>query len=151
MDMDVHMQIAEQPDNRANNHNSNMTKAEIEHRAVTHIKGKIIHVLSIYPKLMPSMLQVGIGPSISPGLWHPILEALISEGIVDRQEVGNTSPQGRYNKSTVLSLTPFGISLIAKANTNTDAQVSGKASPPNASGGYPTADELVVSREVGSG
>lgn len=69
-----------------------------------HIRAKIIHTLSIWPKLSPSMLQVGIGTALSPKLWHPILNQLISEGVVVRDELPAKSAAGRDQIYTILRL-----------------------------------------------
>src|SRR5436190_949296 len=77
------------------------------------IRSKILYVLSIYPKLSPSMLQVGIGPSISPTIWRPILTELVREGLVSKQEEERTSNNGRFHRYDVLSLTEVGRKLIS--------------------------------------
>jgi hypothetical protein len=70
------------------------------------IKLRIIAVLQIYPKLNASMLQVGIGPHIKPQKWRPALEALVSEGVVERTYFPMTTPGGTYRTISVLSLNP---------------------------------------------
>lgn len=68
------------------------------------IRERIIHTLSIYPRISPSMLQVGIGTALSPKMWRPVFEKLISDGIV--QQVINTSksPSNRDQSHTTVSL-----------------------------------------------
>lgn len=68
------------------------------------IEAKILHVLTIWPKLSPSMLQVGIGTAVTPKLWHPILASLIAEGRVTRREVQAKAPSGRDQTYVVISL-----------------------------------------------
>lgn len=68
------------------------------------ISSKIMHILSIYPKLSPTMLQVGIGTGISPSIWHPVLENLIEFGKVDKTQVMSHSPKGREQTYTIISL-----------------------------------------------
>ena len=65
---------------------------------------KILHVLSIYPKISATMLQVGIGTGISPDIWHPILERLIIDGLVDKKQVRVMTPKGRDQVYTIISL-----------------------------------------------
>ena len=65
----------------------------------------IIHVLSVYPIISPTMLQMGIGNSISPSKWRPSLEALIRADIVKRWADTELAPSGRHNNYTKLSLT----------------------------------------------
>lgn len=70
------------------------------------IREKILQTLSIYPRISPTMLQVGIGTSITPKMWHPILDSLIEEGLVKRearQAPNNVS--GRDQTYTIISLT----------------------------------------------
>lgn len=102
----------------------------IEARAVSRIKAKILHVLSIYPKLNHSMLQVGIGPSIAPDIWRPVLQALIAAGWVSYREVETTGPTGRSQNAGILSLTEIGLELTqlpSQARPNNNAQVNGEA------------------------
>lgn len=68
------------------------------------IRAKIIHTLTIYPKLMPSMLQVGIGTSVSPKLWHPILEKLVADGTIIKEELRAKSHIGRDQTYAILKL-----------------------------------------------
>ncbi len=68
------------------------------------ISQKIEHVLSIYPHLSPSMLQTGIGTAIPPAIWRPVLQRLISEGIVIESEEVRETPTGRHHLYTILSL-----------------------------------------------
>jgi hypothetical protein len=68
------------------------------------IRQKVLHVLSIYPKLNPSMLQVGIGTGVAPRLWHPVVDALIAEGLVKKYDIDTVTPTGRSQTSTVIAL-----------------------------------------------
>lgn len=68
------------------------------------LREKILHTLKIYTRLSPSMLQVGIGTAISPKLWHPVLEQLINQGEVEREEIHAKSHVGRDQVYTVLHL-----------------------------------------------
>lgn len=68
------------------------------------IRDKIAHVLSIWPKLSMSMLQVGIGTALSPKMWHPVLAKMIDEGVVIKQDVGASGPTGRYQNYVVIRL-----------------------------------------------
>jgi hypothetical protein len=77
----------------------------VEWKAVKKVLAdKIVHALTVWPVLSPSMLQVGIGTSVSPKLWHPILEQLIKDGVVKREEVRAKSPLGRDQVYIRLSL-----------------------------------------------
>jgi hypothetical protein len=83
-----------------------LSSAAEDYVAITqpHIRAKIIHTLSIWPKLSPSMLQVGIGTALSPKLWHPILNQLIEEGTIIREELSAKSAAGRDQVYTILQL-----------------------------------------------
>lgn len=70
------------------------------------IREKILQTLSVYPKISPTMLQVGIGTSITPKMWHPVLEKLIEEEIVQREtRSGTNNVTGREQTYTIISLT----------------------------------------------
>lgn len=66
------------------------------------IEDKILHTLSVYPRISPSMLQVGVGPSLSPVIWRPILDSLIMQGKVKREHIRRESPGGRTRTYEVL-------------------------------------------------
>lgn len=68
------------------------------------IRKKIIHVLTIYPKISVTMLQMGIGTSQAPKVWKPVLEAMIKEGSVKRQIISSVTPLERAQTYTILSL-----------------------------------------------
>lgn len=68
------------------------------------IQDKIMHTLSIYPKLSMSMLQVGIGTALTPKLWHPVFERLLKEGKITKQEItAHTPTTGREQVYTIVS------------------------------------------------
>lgn len=71
------------------------------------IRRRIINVLCIYPRISPSMLQAGIGPSTKAGKWRPILEQMIKEGIVIRDQKMAKAPGGVHRVATILSLNPL--------------------------------------------
>lgn len=70
------------------------------------IRERISHALSIYPKLSPSMLQVGIGTALAPKIWKPVLETMIKEGVVIKEELSAKTPGNRDLEYTILSLAP---------------------------------------------
>ena len=82
-----------------------------ENKHDTLIRDKIIHVLSIFSRISPSMLQVGIGPALPRALWNPIIEELIEEGIVQQETKVCNTPSGRSQNYKILSLTPKGMEL----------------------------------------
>jgi hypothetical protein len=80
------------------------------------LRSKIIHVLSVYPQLSPSMLQVGLGTSLPPNIWKPHLDELIEEGVILRTQRVVESPIGRAQNYVILE-------LAQKASNNNDQQV----------------------------
>lgn len=68
------------------------------------LRERILHVLGIWTRLSPSMLQVGIGPAMPPKIWHPVLNRLIEEGIVLREKQVARTPSGRDLEHTILML-----------------------------------------------
>lgn len=70
------------------------------------IRNKIVHVLTVYPKVSKSMLQVGIGTAVSPKIWHVVLDHLISEGRVQQEQLSLTGPTGREQTYTIIQLNP---------------------------------------------
>lgn len=69
-----------------------MQVASLGETAEDMIRARIAHTLAIFPKLSPSMLQVGIGTGLPPGLWHPVLDRMIHEGLVTRRQARATNP-----------------------------------------------------------
>lgn len=71
---------------------------------------KILHLLSIYPIISPTMLQGGLGPQMRPAQWRPILADLVTEGKVIESTRSMLTPNDRYNTYSRLSLpsTPIG-------------------------------------------
>ncbi len=68
------------------------------------MRAKILHCLSIWPYLNPSMLQVGIGTAVSPRIWHPVRDQLIREGLIVQEEIRTRSHVGRDQVYTILRL-----------------------------------------------
>lgn len=73
-------------------------------RSPEQTRQRIINILEIYPKLSPSMLQSGLGPHNKAANWRPILESLIQEGVVKRDQLSHHSELGRYRILVILSL-----------------------------------------------
>lgn len=84
------------------------------------LQERIVHVLTVYPCISPTMLQAGIGPSVKPEMWRPILEDLIAAGIIIREIDARTTPAGRSNVYTKLSLVDI-MEHLQKAATTTTA------------------------------
>ena len=68
------------------------------------LRVKILHLLTIYPIISPTMLQGGLGPAKKPALWRPVLEQLKAEGLVVETQESMLTPTDRYNTYTKLSL-----------------------------------------------
>lgn len=79
--------------------------AEHMHREMqADLQEKIKHILGIYPCISPTMLQAGLGAYIKPTLWRPVLEAFIKDGTVIESHINLSTPAGRTNTYTKLSL-----------------------------------------------
>ena len=68
------------------------------------IRENILHILSIFPTISPSMLHITLGGSLPTKVWKPILEALIQSKLVERNEHVAPAPNGRTRCYTLLSL-----------------------------------------------
>ncbi len=68
------------------------------------IATKILHILSIYPIISPTMLQGGLGPYMKPAQWRPVLADLITKGKVVETQESMMTPNERYNTYNKLSL-----------------------------------------------
>lgn len=66
---------------------------------------KILHLLSIYPVISPTMLQSGLGPTAKPAIWRVALEQLKDEKLVTEYYESRSTIHGRHNTYTKLSLT----------------------------------------------
>lgn len=65
---------------------------------------KIKFILTYFPKLSHSMLQVGIGMNVPSKLWRPILEEMIIEKEVKVENVSVITPTGRSQSFTIYML-----------------------------------------------
>lgn len=69
------------------------------------LREKILFGLAVYPFLSPSMLHVFLGTATPKSLWKDVvLEALLKEGLVCKDEVTLTSPHDRTQTYTILRL-----------------------------------------------
>lgn len=68
------------------------------------IRAKIIHILKIYPIISHSMLQIGLGSSLPPAIWRPVLYKMISDEEVMEDHLFMASPTGRQQTYTQLRL-----------------------------------------------
>jgi hypothetical protein len=66
---------------------------------------KILHVLSIYPRISLPMLQVAISTGAPPKLWKPVFDKMVVEGVVKIENVNSSNPSGRALTYRVISLT----------------------------------------------
>jgi hypothetical protein len=83
------------------NHDTAQLAAE---EYVKDVREKIIHFLTVYPKISPGMLQAAIGPNVAPNVWRPILAELVEQGIVDQVQQHAQLPSGRNTVHTIISL-----------------------------------------------
>src|SRR5690349_15361962 len=68
---------------------------------------KILFILDIYPFVSRAMLQVALSPALPPKLWGPILDALVSGGLIILEEHQKTSPNGRNQVKQVYHLPKY--------------------------------------------
>ena len=87
----------------------NVKNHETEAEAAEHyfIRQKILHVLSIFPALSPSGIQVAIGPYTQSVKWRPVLRQLVDENHVLQDEVSLEAPDGRVRTYTRYYLPTF--------------------------------------------
>lgn len=87
--------------NEAANTNESPSSAHEEvSLAMDDIRNRILHTLEIFPYVSRSMIQVALGPALSPKFWDSPLAALVDEGKVKVVETVVASPGGRaLNKS----------------------------------------------------
>jgi len=81
-------------------HNDENENNKTEHT----LREKIEHTLKVYPGISASMLQVGIGTSMPSDFWKPVLEKMIIEGVVVREEVAFATPSRAVRSYVKLSL-----------------------------------------------
>jgi hypothetical protein len=99
-------------------------------------RDRILHTLSIYPKISPSMLQIGIGTSVTATLWKPVLEDLIEEGLIIRSHMVAETPTGRMQSYVILERVQTksagaAAEGIAEAETTTRQSSKGDGSTPH--------------------
>lgn len=68
------------------------------------IAAQIKCYLEVYPVLSPTMLQAALGPQTKPGIWRPVLEEMVKNGIIVKDTVPVTTPSGRHRDFATLSL-----------------------------------------------
>lgn len=81
-----------------------LTEVEVEDDEFF-LKKRIISLLTIYPRLSPSMLQCGLGPHIKSLSWRPVLKDLINNNIVEQDQESHRTERGRYKTCIIISLT----------------------------------------------
>ena len=86
------------------NHELDPVDDFLEREMKLEIELKILHILGIYPIISPTMLQAGLGPSMKPALWRPVLLSLIANGKVIEDHESLLTPTERSNTYTKLSL-----------------------------------------------
>ena len=98
-----HVQVTNKP---AANGGSSSGGEPLESEGERFLADKIIHTLTIFPIISPSMLQAALGPGCAARLWRPVLQQLIDSGAVIQKEQVATTPTGRQNSYTQLMLSP---------------------------------------------
>lgn len=73
-----------------------------EVRPQQEVAGRILHILSIYPKISPSMLQIAL--NLPARVWQPVLNNMLEKKHVHRSHVVAETPAGRTHTHTILAL-----------------------------------------------
>lgn len=69
---------------------------------------RIVHILQIYPKVSYSMLHIALGPTITASAWRPILDEMVAENVVQIDTINRTTPTGRSQTYSIISLVSAG-------------------------------------------
>lgn len=71
------------------------------------IESRIAHILEVHPYISRSMLQVAIGPGLSPKFWDPVFQRMIESGTIKLAKTTVVSPGGRELVKEVYHLPKF--------------------------------------------
>jgi len=74
------------------------------YRELQLLRERILHSLEIFPFLSSSMIHMSIGTSTPRGLWKPVLERLVEDGVVLVTEIFATTPNNRTQTYTIFHL-----------------------------------------------
>ena len=71
---------------------------EVDLQVQEGIREKIVHLLSIYPLISPTMLQGALGPQVKAAIWRPVLTMMIEDGTIieEAQGLQNTYQTTQY-------------------------------------------------------
>lgn len=58
---------------------------------------RIKFIFELYPILSPTLLQAALGPQVPSSTWRPVLDEMLSNGIVKQETINRLSPAKRYN------------------------------------------------------
>ncbi len=61
-------------------------------------------LLQVYPVLSPTLIQALLGTRVRPSFWKPILEQMISEGVLVRSEVVTKNSWDQLHSYTCIRL-----------------------------------------------
>ena len=75
-----------------------------EEKEAREVADKIHHILTYFPKITHSMLQVGLGSTVPASQWRPVLEEMVLEGEVRIESVMTTLPSGRAANYSIIQL-----------------------------------------------
>lgn len=81
---------------------------------------KITHILIIFPRVSPSMLQVGLGTSLSPQVWKPVWKHMIAHGWAVEKNETHVSSAGRRQTYTIYCLTERYIAMYHEQQMNAE-------------------------------
>ncbi len=69
-----------------------------------HIHKQLAHLLQVYPVLSPTMIQSCFGARVRPVIWKPIMELMLQEGVLVRNEVVSKDSWGQLRSYTCIRL-----------------------------------------------
>lgn len=68
------------------------------------IRDKILKVLEMYPRISPSMLQIGIGSSLPTAIWRPVFDEMIASGTIVQTDIVSFSSTDRQQLYKIIHL-----------------------------------------------
>ncbi len=67
------------------------------------IEDKILKLLAVYPKISPSMMQIGLG-NLPAKDWRPVFNDLLARGVIEQNHLVATTTSGRSQIYTIVSV-----------------------------------------------
>ena len=71
-----------------------------------YVRERIITLLTIYPIISPSMLQIGLGSSLPTLVWRPVFDSMVSAGEIVEDLIEGPSTDSRQRPFKTVALAP---------------------------------------------